>query len=127
MNREYFEEYSFERGKRYEYVEGVHRKFYEIALFDCASNEPAKYGPWLVVKCWGRIGTEGQSINESFADPDQAADYFQELCEQRIKKGYKLVSNTITPNTLSHRGIIEEKKEDKPVPEAWASENWDVL
>ncbi|MFZ5441987.1 MAG: WGR domain-containing protein [Myxococcota bacterium] len=65
---------------RYEFVEGTSRKFWEIDL----------QGSSFTTR-WGRLGTEGQSKRQDFADPDTARHEYELLVRSKEKKGYQLV------------------------------------
>lgn len=58
------------------------RRFYELALM------PTLFGGASVVRNWGRIGTAGQSMMQTF---DQAADAraaLERLARRKLRKGY---------------------------------------
>lgn len=62
---------------RYEFVEGNSSKFWEVEL----------QGNTLNLK-WGRIGTDGQAQQKTFASPDKARAEHDKLVAEKLKKGY---------------------------------------
>ncbi|MFO0555015.1 MAG: WGR domain-containing protein [Polyangiaceae bacterium] len=67
---------------RYEFVEGSSSKFWEIKL-DGSSFETT----------YGRIGTDGQTSLKEYDSPDKAKKEYDKLVAEKVKKGYKLVSD----------------------------------
>ena len=61
----------------FEFVDGKSSKFWEVSQSGCEMTTR-----------WGRIGTDGQSKNKSFADAGAAADQMEKLIEQKSGEGY---------------------------------------
>ncbi|HYO58609.1 WGR and DUF4132 domain-containing protein [Archangium sp.] len=73
--------------RRFELVEGSSKKFWEIDL----------QGAGFTVR-WGRIGTNGQSQQKSFASTEKAQAEYDKLITEKQKKGYSEVdggTNTV--------------------------------
>lgn len=64
------------------------RRFYTLTI------QPTLFGGVSLVRNWGRIGTNGQSIMKTFDDPRDADDALS--CLERIKRrrGYVDADNT---------------------------------
>ena len=58
------------------------RRFY---LFDV---QPDLFGGVLLVKQWGRIGTHGRLIDESYDNETLATDVMQRQIERKRRRGY---------------------------------------
>jgi len=58
------------------------RRFYRLDV------QPDLFGGVLLVKEWGRIGTRGRMVAESYDSEALAADALQKHAEQKRKKGY---------------------------------------
>jgi predicted DNA-binding WGR domain protein len=58
------------------------RRFYQLDI------EPDLFGGVLLVKAWGRIGTEGRSIAEFHDNEALAADAMQRHAERKRRRGY---------------------------------------
>lgn len=67
--------------RRFELVDGKSAKFWEITR--SGSNVTVRYG---------RIGTQGQSNEKTFADDDAADRHAEKLIAEKTKKGYEEVS-----------------------------------
>ena len=63
--------------RRFEFVEGASKKFWEIALRGAEFDV-----------CWGRIGTSGQSQTKSFASESKALVEHDKLIKEKTGKGY---------------------------------------
>lgn len=72
--------------RRFEFVEGTSKKFWEIEL----------QGTEFTVR-WGRIGTNGQTQQKSFANTAKAQAEHDKLIAEKQKKGYAEVDGG-TPN-----------------------------
>lgn len=55
------------------------RRFYSLAI------QPTLFGGASVIRNWGRIGTNGQSMMETFEDADEAVAVMARL--ERVKRG----------------------------------------
>lgn len=73
--------------RRFEFTEGTSKKFWEIELQDTG----------FTVR-WGRIGTNGQSQQKSFANAQKAQAEHDKLVAEKEKKGYAEVGGA--PNTV---------------------------
>jgi predicted DNA-binding WGR domain protein len=73
--------------RRFEFTEGSSKKFWEIELQDTG----------FTVR-WGRIGTNGQSQQKSFANAQKALAEHDKLIAEKQKKGYAEVGGA--PNTV---------------------------
>lgn len=68
--------------RRYEFVEGSSKKFWEIEL----------EGESFTTR-WGRIGSEGQEKTQDFENGAEARKAHDKLITEKEKKGYRLVSS----------------------------------
>ncbi|MDX2010350.1 MAG: WGR domain-containing protein [Myxococcaceae bacterium] len=68
--------------RRYEFVEGSSKKFWEIEL----------EGESFTTR-WGRIGTDGQEKTQDFDSAAEARTAHDKLVAEKEKKGYRLVSS----------------------------------
>ena len=59
------------------------RRFYLLAL------QPTLFGGASVVRTWGRIGTSGQTMMETFDHPDAADANFDPLERRKRRRGYQ--------------------------------------
>lgn len=59
------------------------RRFYVLAL------QPTLFGGASVVRTWGRIGTSGQTMIETFDQPDAADAAFNLLERRKRRRGYQ--------------------------------------
>ncbi len=59
------------------------RRFYLLAL------QPTLFGGASVVRTWGRIGTSGQTMMETFDQPDAADAAFDLLERRKRRRGYQ--------------------------------------
>lgn len=57
-------------------------RFYELRI------EPELFGGWLVIRCWGRIGTEGQCQMQAHENQTSARAALQTLERAKHKRGY---------------------------------------
>lgn len=58
------------------------RRFYSLAI------QPTLFGGASVVRNWGRIGTYGQTMMETFDDVDEAAAALARLERVKRRRGY---------------------------------------
>ena len=59
------------------------RRFYSITI------QPTLFGGASVIRNWGRIGTNGQSMMETFDNEDAAATASIRLQRAKRRKGYR--------------------------------------
>jgi predicted DNA-binding WGR domain protein len=58
------------------------RRFYRLDL------QPDLFGGVLLVKQWGRIGTAGRIVDESYDSEARAAEAMQRQAERKRRRGY---------------------------------------
>ena len=58
------------------------RRFYRLDI------QPDLFGGVLLVKQWGRIGTSGRIVDESYNDEALAADALQKQADRKRRRGY---------------------------------------
>ena len=58
------------------------RRFYQLDM------QPDLFGGVLLVKQWGRIGTSGRIVDESYSDEALAADAMQKQADRKRRRGY---------------------------------------
>ena len=58
------------------------RRFYRLDV------QPDLFGGVLLVKQWGRIGTSGRIVDESYDSEALAADAMQRQAERKRRRGY---------------------------------------
>lgn len=78
--------------KRYEYIGGSSRKFWEI---DPVHREDDDI--FVVRVKFGRIGTAGQTHTKIFSYSTSADRYRDGKIEEKLRKGYKLITPKATP------------------------------
>ena len=59
------------------------RRFYMLAI------QPTLFGGASVIRNWGRIGTNGQSMMQTFDRPDEAGDALSRLERRKRRRGYR--------------------------------------
>lgn len=52
------------------------------------SFQPTLFGEVSLTRSWGRIGTCGQSLIQTYDDPDAARRAFERLVRQKRARGY---------------------------------------
>ncbi|PWL16639.1 WGR domain-containing protein [Falsochrobactrum shanghaiense] len=62
------------------------RRFYTLSV------QPNLFGEWCVMRSWGRIGTLGQSLQQTVLDEASASALLRRLVAVRRKRGYEEVS-----------------------------------
>src|SRR4030095_7063982 len=67
--------------RRFEFVEGGSRKFWEIAV-----------GPISFTVRFGRLGTQGQQQTKSYYEERKTRHEADKLIAEKLKKGYREVS-----------------------------------
>ncbi|WP_348642265.1 WGR domain-containing protein [Mesorhizobium sp. M4B.F.Ca.ET.143.01.1.1] len=59
------------------------RRFYVLAI------QPTLFGGASVIRNWGRIGTSGQSMMQTFDRIEEADNTFERLERSKRRKGYR--------------------------------------
>ncbi|ETR79471.1 WGR domain-containing protein [Camelimonas fluminis] len=59
------------------------RRFYALAL------QPTLFGGASLIRNWGRIGTNGQSMMETFDEPEEATAALGRLERTKRRRGYR--------------------------------------
>lgn len=59
------------------------RRFYTLAI------QPTLFGGASVIRNWGRIGTNGQSMMETFDNQHEAVHAFERLARTKRRRGYR--------------------------------------
>ena len=102
--------------RRFEFVEGASKKFWEIALRGAEFDV-----------CWGRIGTSGQSQTKSFASDSKALAEHDKLIKEKTGKGYvevgahasaAPVAAPVPAAPVASKPKAAAKKEEAPEPAA---------
>ncbi len=58
------------------------RRYYSLAV------QPTLFGGASLIRDWGRIGTKGQTMMETFDQPDEATQAFERLARVKCRRGY---------------------------------------
>jgi len=64
------------------------RRYYTLAI------QPTLFGGVSVIRNWGRIGTNGQSMRETFDRQDEAKSAFERLARTKRRRGYRNTNTT---------------------------------
>ncbi|AKJ04056.1 putative DNA-binding WGR domain protein [Archangium gephyra] len=91
--------------RRFEFVEGASKKFWEIEL----------QGTEFTVR-WGRIGTNGQTQQKSFANTAKAQAEHDKLIAEKQKKGYSEVGDGTNTVVASPPATPDEAQQATPAP-----------
>ena len=59
------------------------RRFYALAI------QPTLFGGASVIRNWGRIGSNGQAMMQTFDRPDEADDALRRLERSKRRRGYR--------------------------------------
>ncbi|MFG1316391.1 WGR domain-containing protein [Xanthobacter autotrophicus] len=59
------------------------RRFYALAI------QPTLFGGASVIRNWGRIGSNGQAMMQTFDRPDEADDALIRLERSKRRRGYR--------------------------------------
>ncbi|MEO4001829.1 WGR domain-containing protein [Mesorhizobium sp. CAU 1732] len=59
------------------------RRFYSLVI------QPTLFGDVSLIRNWGRIGTNGQSMMETFDRPENADGAFTRLARTKRRRGYR--------------------------------------
>jgi predicted DNA-binding WGR domain protein len=62
-----------------------------MARFYAISIQPNLFGEICLTRCWGRIGTTGQSKSHRFDTEHEAVVLFLDLLRQKKRRGYSTV------------------------------------
>ena len=89
--------------RRFEFVEGSSKKFWEIEL----------QGTEFTVR-WGRIGTDGQTQQKSFANTAKAQAEHDKLIAEKQKKGYAEVGGGANTVVASPPATADEAQQTAP-------------
>jgi len=78
----------------WEHTEDGHQKFWAASVIE--KKQPIRVGSstiektvWVLIRKWGKIGTEGQSMTQTFSSEYEAQDALQRLIWDKERKGYK--------------------------------------
>ncbi|MCO6188655.1 WGR domain-containing protein [Rhizobium sp. L1K21] len=63
------------------------RRFYSLTV------QPTLFGEASLIRNWGRIGTKGQTMIQTFENPADAANALLRLEPAKIRRGYCTVSS----------------------------------
>jgi predicted DNA-binding WGR domain protein len=91
--------------RRFEFVEGSSKKFWEIEL----------QGTEFTVR-WGRIDTNGQTQQKSFANTAKAQAEHDKLIAEKQKKGYSEVGGGTNTVAASSPAAPDEAQQSTPAP-----------
>lgn len=61
-----------------------------VARFYAMAIEPTLFGKACLTRCWGRIGTKGQTMSHHFENEKEAVVLFLELLRQKRRRGYSV-------------------------------------
>ena len=67
------------------------RRFYELSV------QPTLFGGASLIRTWGRIGTAGQSLIETFDHPADTATAFTRLERTKRRRGYRDATRVALP------------------------------
>lgn len=67
------------------------RRFYELSV------QPTLFGGASLVRTWGRIGTAGQSLIETFDHPIDTVSAFVRLERTKRRRGYRDATQAALP------------------------------
>jgi predicted DNA-binding WGR domain protein len=92
-------------GERYEFVGGNSRKYWEWRLYDELDYTRLGRPAWRLRFRWGRLGTVGQTLDESFDSEALARWKIGVKRTEKLNKGYKLAQRgpVDAKNTLVER------------------------
>ena len=62
--------------------------------FSCMTVQYGLFGNMYLIRHWGRIGTKGRKLMQSFDTMDEICQEIQRLLEIRKRRGYNLRENT---------------------------------
>ncbi|BBC03839.1 hypothetical protein BE61_p0120 (plasmid) [Bradyrhizobium elkanii USDA 61] len=63
--------------------------------FSLLSLQPTLFGGMAVVRNWGRIGTNGQTMMQTFDDSAKADEAFDRLERTKRRRGYAPAMNNV--------------------------------
>ena len=64
-----------------------------MARFYAVTVQPTLFGPWAVVRRWGRINTDGRRVEEWFDDLEPALAAAEDQVEAKQKRGYRPIAS----------------------------------
>ncbi|MBO9422772.1 WGR domain-containing protein [Labrenzia sp. R4_2] len=62
---------------------------HNMRRFYCLTVQPTLFGGASLIRNWGRIGTRGQTMMETFDCQDEAAQALVRLERTKIRRGYR--------------------------------------
>ncbi|WP_314963802.1 WGR domain-containing protein [Bradyrhizobium cosmicum] len=65
------------------------RRFYMLSV------QPTLFGELSLIRNWGRIGTNGQTMVQTFDGSDEAGDAFGRLERAKRRRGYAAVEEKV--------------------------------
>ncbi|NVO25404.1 WGR domain-containing protein [Donghicola mangrovi] len=60
-----------------------------MSRFYALSIEPTLFGEVMLIRTWGRIGSNGQMKLQTFSQLEEASAALNELRRQKLKRGYR--------------------------------------
>ncbi len=60
-----------------------------MSRFYALDIERNLFGEWSLVRRWGRIGSRGREVIQSFVRHDEAVRAAENWCEKKIRRGYR--------------------------------------
>ena len=74
------------------------RRFYQLAI------QPTLFGEASLVRHWGRIGTQGQSMMQTFAAAEEAQAAFERLERAKRGRGYGKQDSVLPDGGMGKHG-----------------------
>jgi predicted DNA-binding WGR domain protein len=69
-----------------------------MARFYAMAIEPNLFGEACLTRCWGRIGTNGQTMSHHFKTEREAVVLFLDLLRQKKRRGYSATVRQSCPD-----------------------------
>ncbi|WP_377278946.1 WGR domain-containing protein [Rhizobium sp. R86522] len=69
-----------------------------MARFYAMAIEPNLFGEACLTRCWGRIGTNGQTMSHHFETEREAVALFLDLLRQKKRRGYSATVRQSCPD-----------------------------
>lgn len=88
--------------RRFEFDDGKSRKFWEIQLKGTSH-----------IVCYGRLGTDGRTVEKAFDTRDKAKAAHDKLIEQKTGKGYSEIGRSTTKKSIKKKSKVTKKKVTK--------------
>lgn len=73
-------------------LERVRRECNELRFYELHVDQDF-FGRWVLQRCWGRLGTDGQRRSRDYGSRDEALVALRGRCEEKIKGGYQVVDD----------------------------------